>query len=73
MSKGYARPRLQHVDEDRFHVFADPSGELVGGIQAEAGGTWSSLVGPKTTGLWPHRQAAAEALLMQAGYEVSRS
>ena len=63
-------------DEGRFLVRVDLPGrrkavKVVGAVQAEAGGNWSALSrADRPEGLFPHRQAAAEALVKLAGFEL---
>ncbi|GAA0627706.1 hypothetical protein HPO96_37230 [Kribbella sandramycini] len=71
----YATPTLQPSGRGRFKVAAtwQPDGfALLGEVhdKGPVGWTASTATG-LPVGLFPHRQAAAEALLKHAGYELA--
>lgn len=53
-----------------WKVFAHPYGEAVGLIMQHASGWTAADANLRYVGLWPTKQAAAEVLVKQAGYEV---
>jgi hypothetical protein len=69
---GYATPSLRKRDSPEgavWVVHAYPWGGYVGWVQQHPSG-WTAHNGDVTHGLFPDRQAAAEVLVKQAGYEL---
>jgi len=65
----YATPSLTFSMPDWF-VLAQPWNQLVGRLEAHASG-WTAIdTNGRYAGLWPTKQAAAEVLVKQAGYEL---
>jgi len=78
MSARYASPVLHFYGGDGrasgYVVTAEPGGQEVGVVQQyDAGWTGLTLPDLHHAGLWPTKQAAAEVLVKQAGYELERS
>ena len=69
----YAVPSLSHSQTgpaSRWYVKAMPYGVPVGFIEENAAGWTATERGYRYAGLWPTKQAAAEVLVKQAGYEL---
>lgn len=73
----YASPSLTKHHENTWEVIAQPWGEQVGMVQQIRGPLAAGWTAATPTnhyaGLWPTKQAAAEVLVKQAGYELERS
>jgi len=65
----YATPSLRRTRLD-WVVTAQPWGETVGSIYEVTAGWPAYKPDGRYAGLWPTKQAAAEVLVKQAGYEV---
>lgn len=66
----YATPSLIRQGTGQWLVRAQPGGQLVGRIDLEVSGWTATTATGAYAGLWPTKQAAAEVLVKQAGYEV---
>ena len=68
----YATASLKHshMNGDRWYVVAQPWGNTVGFIRSHIAGWTATTVTNRYAGLWPTKQAAAEVLVKQAGYEL---
>ena len=68
----YASPSLKHshMSGDQWRVMAQPWGEPVGSIRSHMAGWTATTQRGAYAGLWPTKQAAAEVLVKQAGYEL---
>jgi len=65
----YALPSLTYSAVG-WVVYARPQGQLVGLIEQHESGWTATTVTNQYAGLWPTKQAAAEVLVKQAGYEL---
>ena len=65
----YATPSLRRVRND-WRVTAHPWGEVVGITYEREAGWPAYKPNGRYAGLWPTKQAAAEVLVKQAGYEL---
>lgn len=69
---GYATPTFT-FNGGRWFVDAHPQGERLGWVDKAATVGWTAVaVGHVYVGLFPDKQAAGEALVKHAGYEVLR-
>lgn len=70
---GYATPTYRLDDNDLWRVTASPWGDAIGSV-CEFGTTgWTAMsLRGRYVGLFPDQQAAGEALVKHAGYEVLR-
>lgn len=68
----YATPSLTRSDNlpGRWYVKAMPYGANVGLVEQAAAGWVALMPTARHAGLWPTKQAAAEVLVRQAGYEL---
>lgn len=70
----YATPSLRKYGENTWEVTAQPWGALVGLVRWHGGlitaGWTAATLTNRYAGLWPTKQAAAEVLVKQAGYEL---
>jgi hypothetical protein len=66
---GYANPSLTERDGS-WHVAAQPWDEYVGTVEQHESGWTAHTPRGRYGGLWPDKQAAAEALLNLAGYAL---
>jgi hypothetical protein len=68
---GYATAAFRYIDSEWF-VIARPWNERVG-VVAKAAASWTAVdLRGHPIGLYPDQQAAGEALVKHAGYEVLR-
>lgn len=69
---GYATPTFTHRD-GRWFVTASPWDEAVGRVTDQGAAGWTARnARDYLIGLFPDKQAAGEALVKHAGYEVLR-
>lgn len=68
---GYATPTFTKP-HDRWYVAASPWGETVGCVYQHPSGWTAYDECADLVGLFPDKQAAGEALVKHAGYEVLR-
>lgn len=66
----YATPALIRQATGRWDVRAHPGREIVGRIDLHVSGWTATTATGAYAGLWPTKQAAAEVLVKQAGYEL---
>ena len=67
----YATPSLRRTYKDtEWRVTAEPWHERVGFIRRHDAGWTAHTSSYHPLGLWPTKQAAAEVLVKQAGYEL---
>lgn len=66
---GYARPTLTNRN-GIWYVTAQPWNEYVGQVEEHDAGWTAHTTRGAYGGLWPDQQAAAEALVRKAGYEL---
>lgn len=66
----YASPSLRKWEGRRWGVYAHPYRRLVGYVDEASAGWTASKPSGLYAGLWPTKQAAAEVLVKQAGYEL---
>ena len=66
----YATPALRHGSENHWFVAAQPWQDFVGTTSEHESGWTATTNTGRYAGLWPTKQAAAEVLVKQAGYEL---
>jgi hypothetical protein len=68
----YATPslRMSSYNPNRWYVKAMPHDVPVGFIEKHDAGWTATMPTVRYAGLWPTKQAAAEVLVKQAGYEL---
>lgn len=69
----YATASLKFHENGCWWVHAQPYNEPVGVVQRHDAGWTATTRQLRYAGLWPTKQAAAEVLVKQAGYELERS
>lgn len=69
----YASPSLTRSATGQWDVRAQPWDQFVGRIDEHDSGWTAHTSSYHYAGLWPTKQAAAEVLVKQAGYELERS
>src|SRR5690349_4395945 len=66
----YATPSLTRAQNANWFVAARPWQDFVGTLSEHPSGWLATTATGRMLGLFPHKQAAAEVLVKQAGYEV---
>lgn len=69
----YAAPSLTRSPTGQWIVQAQPWDQFVGRVDEHASGWTAHTSTHRYAGLWPTKQAAAEVLVKQAGFELDRS
>lgn len=69
---GYATPTFTFNASGRWIVTAAPWDKIVGLVEDHTPGGWTAQMAGRHVGLFPDKQAAGEALVRHAGYEVLR-
>jgi hypothetical protein len=67
-----ATPALRRWEGDWWGVYAHPYGQVVGYVDDNLAGWVAHKPTGQLVGLYPTKQAAAEVLVKQAGYELEQ-